>query len=66
MHQWKTRLNARQRGLVTLAFADMPRLATYGYELAPGKLSGPEYALGQAGRLLERARRRVLWSLGSP
>ena len=66
LHRWKTRLNARQRGQVTLSLADMPRLAAYGYELAPGRLSGPEYALGQGGRLLERARRRVLWSLGSP
>ena len=59
MHKWKSKLSARQRGLVTLAFAGMPRLAEFGYELAPRDLAAHEYALGLGARLVERGRRRL-------
>ena len=59
MHKWKTKLSARQRGLVTLAFAGMPRLAEFGYALAPRDLAAHEYALGLGARLIERGRRRL-------
>jgi hypothetical protein len=52
--KWKERLSARQKAVITLAFAGMPEVSGAGYALRPGDLTPPEYALGRAARLVER------------
>jgi hypothetical protein len=55
--RWRDRLDARQRGAITLAFAAMPRLGAF-YPLE-GSLTGRERALGLAARAVGRARARL-------
>ena len=51
---WKERLSARQKAVITLAFAGMPEVSWAGYPLRHGDLTPPEYALGLGARLVER------------
>ena len=59
IHKWKSRLSARQKALITLAFAGMPELADTGYALGAGDLSGREYALGLGAQALDRLAGRL-------
>ena len=57
--RWKERLSARQKAMITLAFAGMPEVSWAGYPLRHGDLTPPEYALGLGARLVERLGRRL-------
>ena len=52
--KWKERLSARQKAVITLAFAGMPEVSGAGYPLRPGELTTPEYVLGLGARLVGR------------
>jgi hypothetical protein len=61
---WKERLTARQKAVITLAFATMPEVSEAGYRLSPGDLTPPEIALGHGARLVARLSRRLQRALG--
>jgi hypothetical protein len=61
---WKERLNARQKAMITLAFAGMPEVSEAGYRLRSGDLTPPEFALGHGARFVARLGGRLRRALG--
>jgi Sulfotransferase family len=61
---WKERLTARQKAVITLAFAGMPEVSGAGYPLRPDDLTPREFALGLGARLVERLGGRLRRALG--
>lgn len=57
--KWKERLSARQKAVITLAFAGMPEVSGAGYQLRSDDLTPPEFALGLGAQLIERLGRRL-------
>ena len=55
--KWKERLSARQKAVITLAFAGMPEVSWAGYPLRHGESTPPEYALGLGARTRRAPRR---------
>lgn len=62
--KWKERLSARQKAVITLAFAGMPEVSWAGYPLRRDDLTPPEYALGLGARIVERVGVRLRRALG--
>ena len=61
---WKERLSARQKAMITLAFAGMPEVSGAGYRLRSGDLTPPEFALGHGARFVVRLGGRLRRALG--